>query len=565
VPELEERVEERRLRLERLLQIASQDFELRFDFGARDAVGESQVILGIEPGQAAAAPYAHVKGQALHLLGHYLGETARWGEEARRLEAEARPRFISLWHAMEDARLENGMVRRWPGTLRAFDATLPPNLGGTLTRLMPVNRQVELGLYLDGRGVPGANLIPRVCEALEDAAGPIRRGAQGAAPSDSLAAMQEAYPTVQPLLRGASPADGPAARPEKSLAEAHAGEADDEEPPVIELQDGLVAVAPLGRREELPEWYRPGSLPWFERGLGEKQIHPSALRSDRQTIVEPPRCDPEGYQKLWKEVQRESGFLVSRMLHLLEEQTYLRYSGRYRSGKLEMRKLWKQRLGTYRLFQRQEPRRQRDLACLLLVDESASMQGNDKYRTAAKAAVLLGETLHRLGVPLEIIGFSTAEFEARAAMRLRLTPAHAYRAMRCAALEHRIYKGFNEPFRAARGRLCGIQPRHNNWDEEHLLFAYRRLDRRPERMRLLLVISDGQPNGSAEHAIQAVGQLQKRGCHVVGIGIGQEFVREIYPKAIVVGDFGQLAQEVLQLLTRELQGNGRSAASAAAA
>jgi len=23
---------------------------------------------------------------------------------------------------------------------------------------------------------------------------------------------------------------------------------------------------------ELPEWYRPGSAPWFERGLGEKRV-----------------------------------------------------------------------------------------------------------------------------------------------------------------------------------------------------------------------------------------------------------------------------------------------------
>jgi len=565
MPALEERVEQRRLRLERLLQIAAHDFDLRFEFGARDAVGESQVVLGIEAGQAADAPYARLKGLALHLLGHYLGETARWAEEARRREAEARPRFTLLWHALEDARLENGMVRRWPGTQRAFAATLPPNLGGTLTRLMPINQQVELGLYLDGRRVAGANLSPRVREALEEAASPIRRGAEGAAPMDSLTAMEETYPSVQALLRGPGQADEAEARPKNPLPEVHEGEEEHDQPPAIEVQDGLVAVAPLGRREELPEWYRPGSLPWFERGLGEKQIHPSALRSDRQTIVEPPRGDPESYHQLWKEVQRESGFLVSRMLHLLEEQAYLRYAGRYRSGKLEMRKLWKQRLGTYRLFQRQEPRRQRDLACLLLVDESASMQGNDKFRTAAKAAVLLGETLHRLGVPLEIIGFSTAEFEARAAMRLHLTPAHVYRTMRCAALEHRIYKGFNEPFRAARARLCGIQPRHNNWDEEHLLFAYRRLDRRPEKTRLLLVISDGQPNGSAEHAIQTVGMLQGRGCHVVGIGIGQEFVHEIYPNALVVSGFGQLAQELLQLLTRELLGIGHSAALAAAA
>jgi cobaltochelatase CobT len=211
-------------------------------------------------------------------------------------------------------------------------------------------------------------------------------------------------------------------------------------------------------------------------------------------------------------------------------------------------------LGNYRLFQRPVSGGQRAFAFTLLVDESASMKGQDKYRIAMKTAILLGETLDQLGVPLEIIGYTTASFEARAAMQHGLTPAHEYRTLRCSPLEHRIYKRFDEPNHVVRARLSGIQPRHNNWDEEHLLFAFRRIQARSERRKAIIVISDGQPNGDANHLMTTVRMLENLGCSVIGIGLGGDFVRQIYRDAIVVSDFRQMANELLQVLFREFRG-----------
>ena len=295
--------------------------------------------------------------------------------------------------------------------------------------------------------------------------------------------------------------------------------------------------------------------PWFERGLGEKQVHPSVLQTDRETALTPPRALAE-YQRLWLSVQREAGYLFARLLHLMQEQAYLRYGGRHRTGKLVMNKLWKQRLADYRLFERQEQGGRNQVAFMVLVDESASMAGRDKAQTAAKAAVLLGEALSRLNVPFEIIGFSTASFEAQAAMKLGLMPAYQYRTTRCAALEHQIYKAFDEPFRFVRTRLAGIEPRHNNWDEEHLVFAYHRMRLRPEPGKVMIVLSDGQPNGSADHLIATVRWLERHGLTVIGVGIGADFVRQIYRQSLVVGDFHQLAQELIQVLVTELGRHG---------
>ncbi len=557
--------ERMRVRLERLLQIAAGDFELRLDFGPRDRLGSGQIVMGIKPEVAASTGYLVLKGRALHLLGHYLSEGMLWADTARREEAQGKPLFAALWHALEDARMENWLVKRWPGARRAFEANLLPNLGGSLMRIMSLTRQIEIGLYLEGRGYYGAQYRRRVRLLLDEVAEAIAEGARGETPRASLEAMQRIYPVVAPLLRWVarreplSPPEAPS-RDERGRAPQREGDRhrlEDGTPPdgvpEIDLSDELVTVGVMGHRQEFPEWYRPGSAPWFERGLGEKGVHPAAVRTDRQTIVEPSRGDHETYRALRAEVQREVGFLAHRLTNLLREEVYLRYGGYFRSGKLNMAKLWKQRLGNYRLFEHPISGSQHALAVTLLVDESASMKGQDKYKMATKAAILLGETLAQLDVPFEIIGYTTAEYEAQAAMRLGLKPPHEYRTMRCSALEHRIYKRFDEPYYVVRDRLTDIQPRHNNWDEEHVLFAFRRIQARGERNKVIIVISDGQPNGDADHLIRTVATLESFGCKIIGIGIGADFVRQIYRDTVVVSDFRQLAEQLMTLLARELR------------
>lgn len=579
-----ELVELRRVRLEALLQITARDFELRLEFGNRDLLGDGQIVMHAVPAEVVGADYRALKGQALHLLGHYLSDALAWADAARREEAAGRPRFATLWHALEDARVENWLARRWPGMNKTFDARLPPNLGGSLLRLMSPTRQLELGLYLDGRGHGGAQLNPGVRAALDAIGEIIRRGAHGDTPRDSLVAARAIYPEVADLIRRANRRSNSS---RKGGPERVAGDAESErrteqpsEPldrdrptqdeglgserlqdtssvPEIETTDGVGTVGIAERQREFPEWFRPGTAPWFERDLGDKLIHPTAVRTDRQTVVEPPRGDYAAYRALWSEVRQEVGYLVQRLTGRMQDDLRLRYGGQYRTGKLNTAKLWKQRMGHYRLFQRRISGH-RSIAFTLLVDESASMGGQNKCHMATKAAVLLGETIDRLDVPLEIIGYTTAEYEARAALKLGLTPAHEYATTRCSPLEHRIYKGFDEPFRLVRTRLTGIEPRHNNWDEEHLMFAFRRLQARTEDTKAMLVISDGQPNGDANALVAQVDRLQRLGCKVIAVGIGQavaphDFVRQVYPTAVVASSFRQLAEELLWVLTRELR------------
>jgi len=553
-------VENRRQRLERLLQIASHDTDLHFEFGNRDLVGESQIVMKAGASEVISASLPRLKGRAFNLLGHSLSGGWEWYDAALRQEPLGKPGFASLWHALEDARVENQLIARWPGSAKYFQANLLPNLGGKLLSRMPVLEQLELGLYFEGRGFSGARFTRAVEDVIRQIDNEIFIGSHGESTQNSYQAMLLMYPIISNLIQlGSALNSGLHSDGDQELSNEAQGIEDQQSTaldgavPEFSEEEGLVVVGTGGQPRQFPEWYRPGSAPWFERDLGKKEIHPSAVRTNRQTIVEPPKGDADVYWAVRREIQGEAGYLSHRLTNIIREEIYLRYAGYYRTGRLNKAKLWKQRIGNYRLFQRLVTGIGQMVAFTLLVDESASMKGQEKYRMAMKAALLFGETLNFLHTPFEIIGFTTEDYEARAAMKLGLLPASDYRTMRCSPLEHRIYKRFDELYSIARFRLTGIEPRHNNWDEEHLMFAFQRIQARPERRKVIIILCDGQPNGDANYLIDVVKRIESTGCKLIGVGIGSEFVKEIYPSAIIVSDFRQLVDELFHVLAGEFR------------
>ncbi len=553
-------VENRRQRLERLLQIASHDTDLHFEFGNRDLVGESQIVMKAGASEVVSANLPRLKGRAFNLLGHSLSGGWEWYQAALRQESLGKPGFASFWHALEDARVENQLIARWPGSAKYFQANLLPNLGGKLLSRMPVLEQLELGLYFTGRGFSGARFTRAVESVIRQIDSEIFIGSHGESAQNSYQAMLRIYPIISNLIQLGSALNSGLQNDGDQVLSNEAQGIEDQQSTVsgdsnLEFveEEGLVEVGTGGQPRQYPEWYHPGSAPWFERDLGKKEIHPSAVRTNRQTIVEPPKGDADVYWAVRREIQGEAGYLSHRLTNIIREEIYLRFAGYYRTGRLNKAKLWKQRIGNYRLFQRLVTGISQMVAFTLLVDESASMKGQDKYRMAMKAALLLGETLSFLHTPFEIIGFTTEDYEARAAMRLGLIPASDYRTTRCSPLEHRIYKRFDELYAITRFRLTGIEPRHNNWDEEHLMFAFQRIQARPERQKVMVILCDGQPNGDANYLIDVVKRIESTGCKLIGVGIGSEFVKEIYPRAIVVSDFRQLVDELFHVLAGEFR------------
>jgi len=128
---------------------------------------------------------------------------------------------------------------------------------------------------------------------------------------------------------------------------------------------------------------------------------------------------------------------------------------------------------------RRNVRRTRDLAVLVLLDLSQStnetVRGGEStvLDLTRQASTLLAEALAKLGDPFAIHGFAS---DGR----------HE--------VEYRRFKDFDEPWDApARAKLSGMEGRLSTRMGTAIRHAGSRLARRPEKRKLLLVVTDGAP------------------------------------------------------------------------
>jgi cobaltochelatase CobT len=202
-----------------------------------------------------------------------------------------------------------------------------------------------------------------------------------------------------------------------------------------------------------------------------------------------------------------------------------------------------------------------DTVVTLLLDNSGSMRGLP-IANAALCAELLGRALERCGVKTEILGFTTRSWGGGRARAQWLAAGRPVAPGRISELLHVVYKSADEPWRRARsclGLMLDDALLKENMDGEALLWAHQRLLRRPERRRILLVISDGAPRDDATLEANDAGYLERHlhtvidgiearaAVELAAIGIGHDVTR-YYRRAITLPGVDVLGEAVVAQL-----------------
>ncbi|GGO95743.1 cobaltochelatase subunit CobT [Stakelama pacifica] len=203
----------------------------------------------------------------------------------------------------------------------------------------------------------------------------------------------------------------------------------------------------------------------------------------------------------------------------------------------------------------------RDTVVTLLIDNSGSMRGRP-ISIAAISADILARTLERVGVKVEILGFTTRAWKGGQSREQWLSDGRPHKPGRLNDIRHIIYKQADEPWRRAKKSL-GLMMREGllkeNIDGEALLWAHNRLIARPEERKLLMVISDGAPvddstlsvnSGSylERHLRQVIAWIEARSpVQLSAIGIGHDVTR-YYARAVTIMDAEQLGGTMIDQL-----------------
>ncbi|EFH13051.1 cobaltochelatase subunit CobT [Pseudoroseomonas cervicalis] len=203
----------------------------------------------------------------------------------------------------------------------------------------------------------------------------------------------------------------------------------------------------------------------------------------------------------------------------------------------------------------------RDTVVTLLIDNSGSMRGRP-ISVAAMCCDILARTLERCSVKVEILGFTTRAWKGGQSRERWVQEGKPRNPGRLNDLRHVIYKAADAPWRRARKNL-GLMLREGllkeNIDGEALDWAYKRLLTRPEKRRILMVISDGAPvddstlsvnpgNYLERHLRKVIGDIEGRqAVELIAIGIGHDVTR-YYRRAVTIVDAEELGGTMMKKL-----------------
>ena len=191
------------------------------------------------------------------------------------------------------------------------------------------------------------------------------------------------------------------------------------------------------------------------------------------------------------------------------------------------------------------PNEMPELAVGLLLDESGSMCSRDRCTYARASAIILYDFCQSLNIPVMVYGHSTGYCSEGGTVELY------------------SYAEFDSIDRDDKYRMMDIAARNSNRDGAALRFVAEQLSKRPESVKILILVSDGQPADSgyygtaAEEDLRGIKQeYQRKGILFVAAAIGDDkpSIERIYGDAFLdITDLNQLPVKLTAVVKRHVR------------
>ena len=204
----------------------------------------------------------------------------------------------------------------------------------------------------------------------------------------------------------------------------------------------------------------------------------------------------------------------------------------------------------------------KDTVVTLLIDNSGSMRGRP-ITIAAICADILSRTLERCSVKVEILGFTTKNWKGGQSREFWNKEGKLKSPGRLNDLRHIIYKSADTHWRQCKNNI-GLMLKEGllkeNIDGEAISWAFNRLKKRKEEIKILMVISDGAPVDDSTLSVNSGDFLEKHlkkmvkfiedktETEILAIGIGHD-VSRYYSRAIEITDVNELGDVMISELS----------------
>jgi len=154
-----------------------------------------------------------------------------------------------------------------------------------------------------------------------------------------------------------------------------------------------------------------------------------------------------------------------------------------------------------RLFKREQIKAASDCIVSIVVDNSGSM--NHHNDVVAAMIDTLAKALELAEIKTEILGFTTTEWNGGRVLKEWTKAGKPENPGRLTSTCHNIYKAAETPWRRSRPAIAAMLKTdmfREGVDGEALQWAVERIETRPEKNKIIIMVSDGSPMDTATHA-----------------------------------------------------------------
>jgi len=460
--------------------------------------------------------------RAMYLVAHECGHEVFSQLDLKEEAGKRDKRLPHILNALEDARVEKLMIRRFEGLEENMRINIE-EIVGKWDGKMPISSQLLGGMFLMSRGFH-IEMLSQDAQKILNWLEPLITKASKAPDSQSvLKISREVLKKIDHILQDISEKDIP-------------GISD-------KAKDGISGnnFQTKDMSDFIRDHFDEVKLPADHDNMADFQQLKDENQPEDETIIYPDGGSIAEYNAILLPLRSELNYLVQHLRSLVDRKrqkkrslSFVRNRG---SGMVDNRRLWKLCAGREDVFKQ----RQLDsgsqlaidpdsLAVYLLMDESHSMIEHDRYAKAKEAAVIIGEALDILGITFAITGYT-------------VNPG----------LRRILYKEFSESYTEMKTRLLNMTHRMGTFTAEHIPFAIRRLEQRNERKKILIVTTDSDEIESPLRLQNAVLDVREAGIEVIGVGINTNLMSKYYDIFIEITDIKDFARGLLELLKSVLQ------------
>lgn len=258
-----------------------------------------------------------------------------------------------------------------------------------------------------------------------------------------------------------------------------------------------------------------------------------------------PEEEHEPYDDMYPYIKNLINKTADKLRKVLTDKAFDKFEGKFTSGKkLNQRRMYKPRLGDYRVFQRRIEASQKDYEFALVVDMSGSMSGS-KIKHAVQASMLFGHVLEKLEIPHIIYGFNRYMFPYKQS-------AQKYdKKMGMSIAKSMWAETYGED-----GSKHGAG---DNNDAEAVYQVKKLLQSSKSTKKIMMVFTDGQPANSEDLSYKhrdlarEVKKTISEGINVIGVGLHYGGLDRYYPHNIVVDDMDKLPDETVKIVKQALK------------